>query len=193
MSNMGKLGNTLTMLRLLESGRKYTVKELAERLEVTPRMIKSYKEELEKSGIYIESISGRYGGYIYHKDTHNNEIEFNYWDCDAIESILDKLDAYEVERISVPLEKIRSLVIYRVDEQKNITIDKEDIKNKYTLISKAIYNKSSLIFNYHNKKREFIPYTFTFYKDYVYITGFSVTDNDIKTLNLSMIKNLHIK
>ena len=40
---MGKIGNALTMLRLLESGRKYKVQELAERLEVTPRIIKIYK------------------------------------------------------------------------------------------------------------------------------------------------------
>ena len=44
---MSKVSNTLTMLRLLESGKKYSVKELAEKLEVSPRMIKSYKEELE--------------------------------------------------------------------------------------------------------------------------------------------------
>ena len=49
---MSKVSNTLTMLRLLESGKKYSVKELAEKLEVSPRMIKSYKEELEKCGIY---------------------------------------------------------------------------------------------------------------------------------------------
>ena len=44
---MSKVSNTLTMLRLLESGKKYSVKELAEKLEVSSRMIKSYKEELE--------------------------------------------------------------------------------------------------------------------------------------------------
>lgn len=53
---MSKVSNTLTMLRLLESGKKYSVKELAEKLEVSPRMIKSYKEELEKCGIYIDTI-----------------------------------------------------------------------------------------------------------------------------------------
>ena len=47
---MSKVSNTLTMLRLLESGKNYSVKELAEKLEVSPRMIKSYKEELEKCG-----------------------------------------------------------------------------------------------------------------------------------------------
>ena len=87
---MSKVGNTLTMLRLLESGRKYTVKELSEKLEVTPRMIKIYKEELEKCGIYIDTIRGQYGGYVYNKK-HDYNISFDYLDIDAIESILDKL------------------------------------------------------------------------------------------------------
>ena len=39
---MGKIGNVLTMLKILENGQKYTVKELAERLEVSKRMIKIY-------------------------------------------------------------------------------------------------------------------------------------------------------
>lgn len=51
---MSKVGNALTMLRLLESGKKYTVEELANKIEVSNRMIKIYKEELEKSGIYID-------------------------------------------------------------------------------------------------------------------------------------------
>ena len=53
---MSKVSNTLTMLRLLESGKKYSVKELAEKIEVSPRMIKLYKEELEKCGIYIDNL-----------------------------------------------------------------------------------------------------------------------------------------
>ncbi len=52
------------MLQLLKTGRKYSIKELAERLEVTPRMIRVYKDELEKSGVYIDSIQGIYGGYV---------------------------------------------------------------------------------------------------------------------------------
>jgi predicted DNA-binding transcriptional regulator YafY len=40
---MGKIGNTLAMLKILETGRKYSVNQLAEMLEVSPRMIKRYK------------------------------------------------------------------------------------------------------------------------------------------------------
>ncbi len=60
---MTKLSNTIMLLRLLQNGKKYSIKELAEKIEVSPRMIRQYKNELEYAGIYIESIRGPYGGY----------------------------------------------------------------------------------------------------------------------------------
>ena len=61
---MSKISNVLTMLEYLSSGRKYSIKELSEKLEVTPRMIRVYKEEIEKAGIFIDTIKGSYGGYV---------------------------------------------------------------------------------------------------------------------------------
>ena len=69
---MSKLSNTLTMLQLLSTGRKYSIQELSKILEVTPRMIRVYKEDLEKAGIYIDTIMGPYGGYVL-----NQEIKIN--------------------------------------------------------------------------------------------------------------------
>ena len=60
---MSKLSNTIMLLRLLQNGKKYSIKELAEKIEVSPRMIRQYKNELELAGIFIESIRGPYGGY----------------------------------------------------------------------------------------------------------------------------------
>lgn len=188
---MGKVGNTLTMLRLLESGRKYTIKELANKLEVTPRMITIYKEELEKSGIYIDSIKGQYGGYVYNKK-HDYNVSFDYLDVDAIESVLSKLSPEEQEKLGVTLEKLRAIVIYSADEKRNFKVDKEDLQKKYVIISSAIKNKNKLYFKYHNKLRCFVPYSFTYYKDFIYVTGYSVAEDDIKTLNLSGIKDLKI-
>ena len=42
----------------------YSITELSEKLEVTPRMIRVYKGEIEKAGIYIDTIKGPYGGYV---------------------------------------------------------------------------------------------------------------------------------
>lgn len=61
---MSKISNVLLMLEYLSSGKKYSIAELSEKLEVTPRMIRVYKEEIEKAGIYIDTIKGPYGGYV---------------------------------------------------------------------------------------------------------------------------------
>ena len=61
---MSKVSNVLTMLEYLSSGRKYSISELSEKLEVSPRMIRVYKEALEKAGIFIDTIKGPYGGYV---------------------------------------------------------------------------------------------------------------------------------
>ena len=56
------------MLQLLQNKRKYSIKELAEKLEVSPRMIRQYKDELEYAGIFIETIYGPYGGYVLNQE-----------------------------------------------------------------------------------------------------------------------------
>ena len=61
---MSKISNVLLMLEYLSSGKKYSISELSEKLEVSPRMIRVYKEEIEKAGIYIDTIKGPYGGYV---------------------------------------------------------------------------------------------------------------------------------
>ena len=53
---MSKLSNELLMIQLLSNGRKYSIKELSNILEVSERMVRCYKEEIEKSGIIIETI-----------------------------------------------------------------------------------------------------------------------------------------
>ena len=61
---MSKISNVLTMLEYLSTGKKYSIAELAEILEVSSRMIRVYKDEIEKAGIYIDTIKGPYGGYV---------------------------------------------------------------------------------------------------------------------------------
>lgn len=60
---MSRLSNALNMYMLLQSRRLVQVKEIAEILEVSPRMVKEYKRDFEKARIYIGSKKGRYGGY----------------------------------------------------------------------------------------------------------------------------------
>jgi len=67
---MSKISNVLTMIEYLSTGRKYSIAELSEKLEVTPRMIRVYKDEIEKAGIYIDTIKGPYGGYVLNQNVN---------------------------------------------------------------------------------------------------------------------------
>ena len=77
---MAKLSNMLVMINLLKSGRKYSVKELAERLEVSERVVREYKLFLEEAGIYLETIRGPYGGYVLNRDVVIPNLKYSQRD-----------------------------------------------------------------------------------------------------------------
>ena len=179
---MGKLGNTLAMLKILESGRKYTVNELAEQIEVTPRMIKEYKSELEKAGIYIDSICGIYGGYVY-KRKDNYDVTFNIKDINVLEKLLSQVEERDVVKLEQVIEKIRTIVIYSSNEFSEYQDDELSKKN-YNIISKALKSRTELTFLYRGKNKKLIPHNLSFYKDNIYVTGYSVIDDDLRTYNI---------
>ena len=60
---MSKIANMLNMLQILKDKNIHNISSLAERLEVSERMIRQYKLELEQAGIYLKSYTGKFGGY----------------------------------------------------------------------------------------------------------------------------------
>ena len=60
---MSKIANMLNMIQILKDKKIHSIQSLAEKLEVSERMIRQYKNELEEAGIYIDSVTGKYGGY----------------------------------------------------------------------------------------------------------------------------------
>ena len=72
---MSKVANVLNMLQVLKDGKLHSIKDLAERLEVSERMIRQYKQELEQVGIYVKSSTGKYGGYQLEPDNNFLKID----------------------------------------------------------------------------------------------------------------------
>lgn len=72
---MSKIANMLNMLQILKDEKVHSIQELAEKLEVSARMIRQYKLELEQAGIYINSITGKYGGYQIEKENNFLKLE----------------------------------------------------------------------------------------------------------------------
>ncbi len=67
---MSKISNVLSMIQYLSSGKKYSISELSDLLEVSPRMVRVYKDEIEKAGIYIDTVKGPYGGYVLNQNVN---------------------------------------------------------------------------------------------------------------------------
>lgn len=65
----------LNMVQILKDEKIHSIQSLAEKLEVSERMIRKYKQELEQAGIYINSITGKYGGYQIDKENNFLKLE----------------------------------------------------------------------------------------------------------------------
>ena len=72
---MSKIANMLNMLQILKNKEIHNISSLAENLEVSERMIRQYKLELEQAGIYLKSFTGKYGGYQLDKNSNFLKIE----------------------------------------------------------------------------------------------------------------------
>ena len=86
---MSKISNVLTMLQLLQSGKKYSISELSNELEVSERMIRVYKEDLEKAGIYIDAIIGPYGWYVLNQSVRMPVRKFKMKDAKLLDKYIE--------------------------------------------------------------------------------------------------------
>ena len=120
---MSKISNVLTMIEYLSTGKKYSIAELSEKLEVSPRMIRVYKDEIETAGIYIDTIKGPYGGYVLNQNinvpkrfiTPNNiNIENKEFYNLINKAIKEKRKCY-IEYYSKDRKKLSTRIIYPYD------------------------------------------------------------------------------
>lgn len=157
---MSKISKNIKMLDILSSGKKYTCKELAELLEISPRMIRVYKDELEKEGIYIDTYYGKNGGYQLKSKIELPTILFNQHDIELINSLkmklTDKDDLNKIDELKNKILTYCNLVDNKydfLDESKKYILEcvKDSIlKNKAIKIeyySKGILKKELCALN----------------------------------------------
>ena len=143
---MSKISNVITMLELLQTGRKYSIKELSDILEVTPRMIRCYKEELEKAGIYIDSIKGIYGGYI----LNSSSRMFKKTDYEILdEYINNENDIKKKDKLILLQDKIRGIYIGSNKEKAELYLKDETLK-KYNILTRAIKENRRVKIEYYS-------------------------------------------
>lgn len=193
---MGKISNTIQMLNYLNTGNKYTVKELSEKIGITERMVRYYKVELEQAGIPIETFMGPNGGY-YILNTKNQYNHFNKYDLQLLENInmvLEKLGYEDIGKYKKLINKIKFASDVEEEKSKyfldNGTSDKSEL---YFSLNNAISNKIPLKILYKNLKQEWQeriihPLQIFNYDKRFYVTAFCELRNDIRHFEINRIK-----
>lgn len=189
---MSKISKNIQMLNILSSGRKYTCKQLSEILEISPRMVRTYKDELEKEGIYIDTILGKDGGYVLRSKIELPSILFNENDIAIIDSLIEKnSDGEDLKKLNDIKEKITNYCrIVNYDEY--LEKSKKDILDD---IKRAINENKNIKIEYHSKglkkQRNIYPKQIYIYENLIMIVvQYSEDLNDIRHLNLNRIDKI---
>lgn len=195
---MSKFSNMLFMIDLLNTGNKYSIKELSQKLGVTERMIRYYKEELENNGIFIESFKGPNGGYFM-LDRVKNYISFNKYDVQLLENIsevLEKSNFPFMKSYKDLLEKVKNM--YSIAEEKSkFIIDIKSLDNNeiFNIVKSSIKKQEAINIEYRNidgtiSKRTIHPLQFFNYKDINYVTAYCELRKDIRHFEIERIENI---
>lgn len=142
---MSKLSNALIMLNLLNNGKKYSINELAEILEVTPRMIRSYKDDLEKCGIYIDSIRGPYGGYVLNQSIRIPRRKFLKEDYEFLKNL--EVNENQRKRLDIISDKIRGIYLGSAEEK---IVLSDETRLVYNILERAIKEKRKVEIDYYS-------------------------------------------
>ena len=189
---MSKVSNVITMLRLLQTGKKYGINELSNKLEVSERMIRVYKEDLEKAGIYIDTIMGPYGGYVLNQSVRMPVRKFKLKDAKLLdEYITSEKDKKKREELIILQDKIRGVYSGSKQEENELNLKEENGK-KYNLLTKAIREKRKvkiLYYSYGKGENERIidPAEMFLFQDGWYCAAFCEKKQDIRHFELKRI------
>lgn len=191
---MSKIANMLNMVHILKDGRVHSLQSLAKELEVSVRMIRQYKVELEQAGIYIDSNTGRYGGYKLEQELNQIDIGLTQNEINILGDMTLELEKKEKDI----LLKIREAYIknkQKQDKKKLKIIQEQDkeLTEIYQVVRKAINEKRKMKITFYSvnsgiTKRIIHSAELFEYLDDWYLSAFCELRNEIRLFKLEDIK-----
>ncbi|PFA22238.1 transcriptional regulator [Bacillus cereus] len=206
---MSKLSNVLRMIELLHARGKMKISELADELEVKERMIRIYRDELEKAGIFVESERGRGGGYYISntslfpiRNLSHKELRALTF---AIEQLLSKGNAIYSDDAQIALDKLKALRKLEKDRDRHIyfvqrskpNYEFSDENRKYLQLQEAFGTRCKVKIQYEKRSGErseriIAPYGFVHYNEFFYCIAMCDRRNDTRMFKLSRMKDIRI-
>ncbi len=194
---MSKISNVLTMLEYLSKGRKYSIKELAEKLEVSPRMVRVYKDEIEKAGIYIDTIMGPYGGYVLNQSIRLPKRKFVKEDYQLIDKFINlTTNKEDKEKLNLLKDKIMGVYIGSKNEKRELRLMDENL-NKYNIFARAIKERRKVKILYYSYgkgelERLINPKEMFLFNNDWYCSAFCELRCDMRHFDLKRIRKIEL-
>lgn len=191
----------LKMIKILKDEKIHNMKDLAEKIEISPRMVKQYKNELEQAGIYIESKKGINGGYSLNKELNNIDIGLTYQELIKLKEIEQYLnDDQEFKKIIGKIIESYEKNINAADLKKINKIqelEKINLKDTYLSLRKAINRKNKVKIKYYSNDsglndRVIHPAEMFYYLEEWYVAAFCEKRNAIRLFKLNDIQEYEI-
>lgn len=189
---MSKISNVILMLEYLSTGRKYSIKELSDNLEVSSRMVRVYKEELEKAGIYIDTIMGPYGGYVLNQSIRIPSRKFTIGDYKFLKNLNVPLE--DKEQLEIIADKVHGIYFDSKNEQIEL---KDNIKEYYNILTRAIKSHNKVKINYYsytegNQDRIIRPLDMLLYNNGWGVSAFCELRQDLRHFELKRINKIEL-
>jgi predicted DNA-binding transcriptional regulator YafY len=202
---MSKIANAFRMLLLLKSRGRMQIKELAEELELSERIIRVYRDQLEMAGFHIHTTRGRHGGYYLSK---SNIFEYMSLSQKELTSLVQACEQLKHNQTFLHYDELKSAVMkiqsiskqqvqaetpqnpYILEEKANIDLEQE--KEKYEILYEAMLTRKKVKIVYESLKtgrseRVIHPYNLIPYKNFWYCVGYCELRKAFRDFKLTRI------
>lgn len=191
----------LKMIKILKDEKIHNMKDIAEKIEISPRMVKQYKNELEQAEIYIESKRGINGGYSLNKELNNIDIGLTYQELIKLKEIEQYFNENQdfkkiIGKIIESYEKnINEADLKKINRIKEL--GKINLKDTYLSLRKAINRKNKVKIKYYSNDfdsndRVIHPAEMFYYLEEWYVAAFCEKRNAIRLFKLNDIQEYEI-
>ena len=155
-------------------------------------MVRLYKEELEKAGIYIDTIMGPYGGYVLNQSIRVPSRKFSYSDYKFLHNL--KVDEKDREKLDLIADKVRGVFFDFKNEKTKLD---EHTKGYYNTLTRAIKERRKVLINYYsfthgNQDRVIHPLDMFLYNSGWGCAAFCELKQDLRHFELKRINDIKL-
>ena len=205
---MSKTALSIQMLEILYSRNIVGIAELAKILDTNPRNIPEYKKVLEEAGYIIDTVPGRYGGYVLNKKYTFPATRLTDTEKDGLmqgfDYLLSRNDFMRKDDYSRAMAKISSALM-ATDTPENtlianrfpLAMPQEEIEERYAAMAHCIANKLAIEMEYLPltntiTKRVLHPYKLFMYNNAWFVIGFDESSSNFRYFKLNRIQSFNI-